>query len=147
MQTIKYTPGAENGPEKALSGLVEEGGAMDILLDNDGDLYVSPKGDIDLRDSVAQDIRIQLRWFLGEWQWDRDLGVPYWDLVFIKNPDIEAIEDEIREQIFNVTQVTEVRSVKIDYSPKERTAKVRFVACTDFETIQEEVSIKCLITA
>ncbi len=120
---------------------------MDILLDNDGDLYVSPKGNIELRDSVAQDIRIQLRWFLGEWQWNRELGVPYWDMVFIKNPDIEAIEDEIREQIFNVTQVTEVRSVKIDYSPETRLATVRYTACTDFETIQEEVKIKWLITA
>ena len=45
---------------------------MDILLKSNGDLYVSPEGDIALENSVAQKIKIKLKWFEGEWKWDQE---------------------------------------------------------------------------
>ena len=112
---------------------------MDIALDRSGDMYVSPKGDIVLNDSVSQKIRIRLLWFLGEWRWDPEEGIPYFDDVFIKNPDTDRIETIIREKIFEVTEVTEVNDVTVELDSKARRVKVKFEAKTDEETLREEV--------
>ncbi len=112
---------------------------MDILLDANGDLDISGRGDISLGDSIAQKIRIRLLWFEGEWRWDMDEGLPYFGGLFVKNPDIDEFESLVREKIFEVDEVTEVREVLISYDRRERTARVRYTALTDYETIKEEV--------
>ncbi|MBQ9347323.1 MAG: hypothetical protein IJT94_08310 [Oscillibacter sp.] len=114
---------------------------MDILLDRTGDLYISPKGDIALGDSVAQKIRIKLLMFEGEWRWNREEGLPYNDYLLAKNPDTDYLEAAVRARIFEVTEVTDVRDVRVTLDPKTRTGTIRFVALTDQETIREEVSI------
>ena len=47
----------------------------------------------------------------------------------------------VRDKIFEVEDVVEVKDVSISYSPKERIGKIAFTALTDFETIREEVVI------
>lgn len=114
---------------------------MDILLSTDGDLYITEKGDIALANSVAQKIKIRLRWWLGEWRWDEDEGLPYRDELFVKNPDTDRFEQLIREKIFDVTEVTEVKDVSVEYDREKRTCSIRFTAVTDSETIRDEVKI------
>lgn len=117
---------------------------MDILLGKDGDMIVTQKGDIVLEDSAIQKIRIKLLWFEGEWRWDEDEGQPYFTDVFDKNPDTDHIESIIREAIFDVEEVTEVKDVAVAVDNKRRNATIKFVALTDYETIKEEMRIKCL---
>lgn len=114
---------------------------MDILLDSNGDLYVSPQGDIALGNSVAQKIRIRLLWFEGEWRWDVDEGLPYMSDLLIKNPDIDTFESMVRSKIFEVEEVTDVREVLIAYDRQTRIATIRYTALTDYETIKEEVKL------
>lgn len=114
---------------------------MDIMLDSGGDLYISAAGDIVLENSVAQKIRIRLLWFEGEWRWDDEEGLPYMEDLFQKNPDTDAFETAVREKIFEVDEVTEVKNVQVDYDRKTRMAVIRYTAMTDFETIREEVRI------
>ena len=47
----------------------------------------------------------------------------------------------VREKIFEVDEVVEVKDVSISYSPKERIGRISFTALTDFEIIREEVVI------
>lgn len=115
---------------------------MDILLDKDGDLGFNENYDIVLNNSVSQKIRICLLWFLGEWRWDDEMGLPYFEDLFIKEPDIQYFEELITEEIFNVDEITEVESVEILVNSKTRTASIFFVAITDLETIREEVELK-----
>lgn len=119
---------------------------MDILLDRSGDLFVGGNGDIAIGDSVAQKIKIRLKWFEGEWRWNAEEGLPYIDSLLIKNPDTNYFEGVVREKIFEVDEVVGVREVSITFNPTTRKAKIRFVASTDYETIKEEVDIDCLIT-
>lgn len=119
---------------------------MDIMLTNDGDLYVSKKGDILLADSVAQKIKIRLKWFEGEWRWNQDQGLPYMENLLIKNPDLDYFESAIMEKIFEVDEVTEVSGVSISFDSKTRQAMINFCAKTDRETIKGEVKIQCQIT-
>lgn len=114
---------------------------MDILLSSDGDLYINEKGDITLVDSVRQKILIRIRWWLGEWRWDDEEGLPYKDELFIKNPDTDEFEMNIRDKIFDVDEVTEVQDVTVAYDRKTRIGTVSFTALTDSETISEEVCI------
>ena len=114
---------------------------MDILLDKNGDLYVTGKGDIVLTDSTAQKIRIRLRMFEGEWRWNREEGLPYFDDLFRKNPDIDSLEAAVRAKIFEVPEITDVRDVRITLDSRTRSGEIRFTALTDQETIREEVKI------
>lgn len=119
---------------------------MDILLDSNGDIFLSKAGDILLKDSVAQKIRIRLLWFEGEWRWDIDEGMPYMKSLLVKNPDTDYFESIVREKIFEVDEVVDVKDVRIVYDSKSREAIIHYVALTDFETIKEEVRIRCQIT-
>lgn len=119
---------------------------MDILLNHDGDLYISQNGDICLEASTRQKIMIRLRWLESEWRWNREEGLPYFDSLLIKNPDIEAFESAVREKIFEVDEVTDVKEVSITFDNRTRQARLFFVAETDLETIKGEVVIQCLIT-
>lgn len=114
---------------------------MDILLSSDGDLHLTEKGDISLVNSVTQKIKIRLKWWLGEWRWDEDEGLPYKDELLIKNPDTDSFEMSVREKIFEVDEVTEVKDVSVTYDKKTRVGKILFTALTDTETIREEVEI------
>ena len=112
----------------------------DILLNPDGDLLFS-NGDIVVGDSVSQKIRVRLKWFEGEWRWNREEGLPYFERLFRKNPDTDLMEALVRAKIFEVTEVTAVREVKIDVDRKTRNAVIRFVALTDTETVRGEVKL------
>lgn len=122
---------------------------MDILLDSSGDLQITPRGDISLGESVAQKIRIKILWFEGEWRWengeDEDEGetegLPYLTELFVKNPDTDTFESLVREKIFEVEEVTEVKEVLVNYDRHTRIATIRYTALTDFETIKEEVKL------
>ena len=114
---------------------------LDILLTPDGDLNINEWGDITLTNSVRQAIRIRLLWFFQEWRFAPSLGVPYWEEVLIKNPNISRIRSIMRGQIMSVEQVRDVRNLRIDVSSQTRIARISFEAVTDEETFSEEVDI------
>lgn len=116
---------------------------MDILLNPKGDLCITPDGDIAIGNSVAQKIRIRLLWFEGEWKWDVEEGMPYRSDLLIKNPDTDYFESVVREKIFEVDEVTEVKEVAVVFDRQTRNAVIKFTAITDEETIKEEVRIRC----
>lgn len=120
---------------------VKKGGKeVDILLNKDGDLYFEG-ADIVLADSVRQKINIRLRWFFQEWRWDDEAGIPYFEYLFIKNPNLNQVKEIIEEQIFNVDEVTEVNDVSIEIDSKSRRATITYDAATDEKTFREEVVI------
>lgn len=119
---------------------------MDIMLDATGDLFISQNGDILLKNSVAQKIRIKLLWFEGEWRWNTSEGMPYFAHLLVKNPDVDYFESVVREKIFEVDEVVDVKDVQITYDSKTRGAVIWYIALTDEETIKEEVKIKCQIS-
>lgn len=107
---------------------------------SDGDMFLK-NGDIVLEDSVAQKIKIRLLWFEGEWRWNKEEGLPYFSDILVKNYDTNYIESIIREKIFEVEEVTEVKEVTLLVDRKTRVATIRYTALTDYETIKEEVRI------
>ncbi|MCX4355349.1 MAG: hypothetical protein OSJ43_03880 [Oscillospiraceae bacterium] len=113
----------------------------DILLDKNGDILVSDTADITPKYSVRQDVKIRLQWFFEEWRFAPEYGLPYFDEVFIKNPNLDRIAQIIREEAAKVTDVTEVRDVRVTYDKTTRSAAISFTIITDYATFTEEVKI------
>ena len=116
---------------------------FDLKLDETGDLELSAMGDVIPTDSIAQTVKIRLKWFLEEWRLGPTFGFPYFQEVFVKNPNLTKIKFLLREQIMEVEGVTNVTETEIQVDPKTRTAKitVAFTADGSPETKTEEVII------
>lgn len=114
---------------------------LDIMITRDGDLDLTGTGDIKQTNSVQQAILIHLRWIFSEWRLGPDYGFPYWEDVFIKNPNIERIKRDIRTEIMKVAGVRFANVDRVDYDPAGRKATFTYTATTDEETFMEEVTL------
>ncbi len=111
----------------------------DILLSPDGDMILKDE-DIVLEESLCQRINILLRWFEGEWQWDDEQGLPYFDDLFIKNPNTDSFEDAVRDKLYEIDEIIDIPELNIEYG-EDRVAKISYTVVTDQETIESEVEI------
>ncbi len=111
----------------------------DILLDKSGDIALDAEGDITLADSPVQAVMIKVRWFFNEWVFDPEKGIPYYDSVLVKKPDIEGIKKMLTRQIMEVDTVVEVSDMQISVRAAGREAEVRFRFRTNEGTYFEEV--------
>lgn len=98
----------------------------DLVIEN-GDLIA-----IDNAERVAQQIKIQLLTWLGEWFLDVTHGVPYLDYILVKNPNLELARSIFREQIMKVDDVDNVLSINLQYDIKTRTMNVEYEASTAY---------------
>ena len=69
---------------------------IDIKLNNDGDLDISPTGDFQLDDNPLQDARIAILWIEGEWRFNPDVGLPWFEEFLVKNGNPEIVIQQIR---------------------------------------------------
>lgn len=114
---------------------------LDIQLDSDGDIKVSEDGDIYTTESVRQAILIRLRWIYGEWRLGPELGFPWFEQVFVKNPNTLKIRSLIRTEIMKVDEVKSATVRSVSYDREKRAATFRYTAVTDEETFTEEVTL------
>lgn len=114
--------------------------AYDIRLTDGWDL--SPKMTLtDGADRVAQQIKIALGFWLGEWFLDTAQGVPYLERILVKNPNMDHIRQTILEKILSVDGVKSARIDSIFFDRKHRNAEIIYTAETDRGTVTEEVSL------
>lgn len=126
----------------------------DLVLSRlDHDMMFSPKvmGDgstryefwiFDSADRVAQQIKINLLSFLGEWFLDNTYGVPYLEDILIKNPRMTTVETIMRNHINSVPNVTSVDALSLDWDRRGRTLRVDFSASTDMGPITESFKLE-----
>lgn len=100
----------------------------DLTLD--GDILF-----IDNAERVAQQIKIQLLTFLGEWFLDVTHGVPYLEYVLVKNPNFTLIRELFREQILKVDGVSNLVSIDIDFESATRKMLLSYEAETEYGMI------------
>ena len=111
----------------------------DILLTQEGDLYINDLGDIEITDSVRQAVKIRLLWFLNEWRFAPDFGLPYFEEVLIKNPNLERIKRLIRDEVMSVEEVIDVKNIKLTFAKPPRKAHITLEVVLLEETYREEV--------
>jgi len=83
-------------------------------------------------DYVVQKLKIRLQFFLGEWFLDTSVGTPYFQEIFIKNPDVAAIESIFRAIILETNEVNELLSFVSDYDNSLRKFSLVFSVNTTF---------------
>lgn len=76
----------------------------DLRINEDGSLPLT-FGFITGADLILQRVAIRLRTFLGEWQLDTAVGLPYLEWVQQKPPDVDGIGAVIRAQVLGVPGV------------------------------------------
>ena len=114
---------------------------VDILLDSGGDILVNDAADITPQYSIRQDVKIRLQWFFAEWRFAPEYGVPYFDEVFVKNPNTELFALIIRAVAENGADFTVVKFVRFIYDENKPNAAISFTIITEYETFTEEVKI------
>lgn len=84
---------------------------------------------------ISQSLRIRLLLFRGEWFLDEGEGVPFYEDVFVKNPNLGAVEASLKARIMGTPGVTELISFSMDFDRAGRFLKVDFEVNTLFGTI------------
>lgn len=100
-------------------------GTHDLQLVN-GDFLV-----IDHKERIAQQLRITLWEWLGEWFLDARDGVPYREYILVKNPNMKHIRQVLTENISKVEGVNRIEELNLNYDTKNRTLIVDFSIDTD----------------
>lgn len=114
---------------------------MDIKIGRDGDIELSVSGDIQLTESIQQDILIHLRWIFAEWRLGPEFGLPYFEDILVKAPRVEAIKRDIINEIMKCNKVVDAEITLFDFNQAERTLRVRYKAYTDEESFMDEVKL------
>ena len=77
-------------------------------------------------DATSQRIAIRLKFFLGEWILDQRLGLPYYESILVKNPDLTLIGGYFREAILTTPGVQELVKFDLVLDNASRTLMVVF---------------------
>lgn len=95
-----------------------------------GDLDVSTGAFVTLTgpEYAAQKIRQRFKLILGEWFLDTTKGVPWFQNVLIKNPNLELIKSLFRDEILNVPGIIGVKDIEAQFTPAARTLSLAYVA-------------------
>lgn len=111
---------------------------MDLKLTLDVNADNPVEGDLDLVNgnlvfvegthAAAQDLLTRLRFRRGEWFLDVREGVPWFEEILKKNPDIPAIRSIFRRAILSSPYVSSIESLALSYDARGRSLSVSFVA-------------------
>ena len=107
----------------------------DIQLTEDGDLFFSEGSFKDLaltteKNEIAQRLRIRLRSFANDWFLDLSDGIPYFEDILKKNPNINIIRGLFKSAILAVEGVTSLLSFEMQNDPSTRTLSIEFGVMT-----------------
>ena len=120
---------------------------MNLYLDpTTKDLAVDSNFNLRLTDNIgeelSQKIENVLKTFRGEWYLDPDLGIPYFDRVFIKQADLGDVNSIFFIAVSNIDEVDEVLDFTTSLDGATRIYTVNFkVRSIDSEIISGEVVI------
>jgi hypothetical protein len=120
---------------------LEGQGGLDFQLNDDCDDIEIVNLDLALVDGtvqVRQALCIALRMFRGEWFLDGEAGVPYYQNVLVKNPDVSEINSILKVEILKVAHVNKILEFSSDYDVAARELTVSFRVDTDFGPVTVE---------
>ena len=97
----------------------------DLAVENGSLVLLNATGS-EFAEETAQRLKTKFQFFLGEWHLDTRAGMPHYQKVLKKNPDLTVITALFREAILNDEGVAELVSLKLDLVV--RTLSVAFEA-------------------
>ena len=105
----------------------------DFALDSGGDMYADALGLVLTGDApgIRQQTQLRLGFFRGEWFLDENRGIPWFESVLVKNPDLVEVQDIFRTSILSVRGVREIQFLNLTYTGRRQ-------AALDFKTNTDE---------
>lgn len=112
---------------------------MDLALDLDPnsptyrDIYFTAVNDlatVDSRAGILQDILTALQVYLGEWFLDQTVGMPFYQVIFVKNVDEALVNAAFINQILAVPGVTALTQFSFTARSTNRGAEIAFICNT-----------------
>jgi hypothetical protein len=98
----------------------------------------NPTGDLDTatgltrritgREYAAQKIRQKLLFIRSEWILDTRLGVPWFEEILVKNPDLRLVQARIRDVILSVPGISSVQQTETRLDGPARKLHLAYVA-------------------
>lgn len=118
---------------------------IDLALDNVTNDLIFEDFDFKLYDDtnqITQNLAIRLRFMLGEWFLDVTQGVPYYQEIFIKNPNQIQIESSLKQEIVNTEGVVELTKFQSNFDRTNRRYYVNFsVRTISGEELAKEIEL------
>lgn len=102
-----------------------------LALDDDGDIALNSAGlphFIGGADEAAQRMGVRFKFFRGEWYRDLRLGVPYFEVVFTKAPNLVHVRSLFRQLILGVPGVTRLNRLSETFDRGTRVLRPTFSA-------------------
>jgi hypothetical protein len=100
---------------------VENPDVNDLKIQN-GQLFL-----IDGDEAIAQHIRVRFQFFRGEWFLDVREGFPYFEEVFVKAPNLNAVRGFARDTLLTTPGVTAINQLSVTLDSAIRQARIDFV--------------------
>lgn len=97
----------------------------DLVIEN-GDLVF-----VEGLSAIAQAVRSRLRLFRGEWFADLDAGVPWFQAILLKNPNLTEVRDTLRQTILGTVGIASIVAFDLTLDAATRTATLVFSAIAD----------------
>lgn len=94
---------------------------------------------------TAQRIRTRLQLFLGEWPFDTSQGVPWFESVFVSNPNIVTVQSVIKNTILETPHVISLTSYSDNLDRSSREYTVQFSAITDDGLLEDQINLDTLL--
>jgi hypothetical protein len=117
---------------------------IDIKLDtttHDLDLSTLDLQFVDGLDYIAQKLKIRLWFLLGEWFLDTTEGVPYFEEILVKTPDISKIETILKSTILETDGVTEMLIFNTTFDRALRKFTVTFTVNTIYGILERSETL------
>lgn len=93
-------------------------------------------------DQVTQNIKIRLLFVYNEWFLDANKGVPFYERIGIKDPDIAVVDSIIKSTIVETPGVTQLISYESTYSAQDRSFGATFKCETEYgESILQTIAL------
>lgn len=96
---------------------------MDLQLDlntHDLSLVSGDLGLVDTSDAIRQDLKQLYLFFLGEWFLDNTKGVPYYQFILVKNPNLDLVESTLRTVATSCPGILQLNSFSFSYDNPSR---------------------------
>lgn len=103
--------------------------ASDLCLDPDTHDLLVQKNDLLVcksADQVIQSLKIRLQTIKGEWFLDTTAGLPYYEDILVKNPNLPNIDNIIKAQIIDTDDVEEILEYTSSFDSAGRSFSVSF---------------------
>jgi hypothetical protein len=117
---------------------------MSLEIDTTGDIRVEG-GNVFLLtgiDATRQNLENRLKTFKGEWFLDPDLGLPFFDDIKKKNPDVSILNAIFTAAILETPGVVSIEKLTFEINSAARELYVNFAAITtEGETITESITV------